>query len=67
MGGNFHMTLTDADKARALARFRSVRGEGGVRLAFVTLGPIVRAVDPEELRRATIDAIVVAVNGTCAN
>jgi hypothetical protein len=48
--------LTDADKARALARFRSMRGSGGVQISFVAFGPTVRADDPEALRRATIAA-----------
>jgi hypothetical protein len=50
--------LTAADKARALARFPSLRGPGGVRLSFVAFGPIVPARDPEALRRAAIDSLI---------
>ena len=35
--------------ARIAARFGLLRGRGGVRIAFVTLGPIVQARDPDEL------------------
>jgi hypothetical protein len=55
-----NVKFTDADKARALARFRSLRGPGGVRLSFVAFGPTVRAVDPEVLPRATIGVIIEA-------
>ena len=49
MGDVIHTKLTDVDKERALARYRSLRGRGGVMLGFVTLGPTVKAVDPEGL------------------
>jgi hypothetical protein len=50
MGENFRVTLSESDKARVLARFRSMRGQGGVRISFVTFGPLVVARDPDELR-----------------
>jgi hypothetical protein len=57
-----YMKLTDDGKARALARFRSMRGRGGVRISFVAIGPAVPASDPEALGRATTAALVVATN-----
>lgn len=50
-------TLSPADKARALARYRAIRGRGGVQISFVAVGPTVCAADPDELLRATINAI----------
>jgi hypothetical protein len=48
--------LTAADRSRALARFRSLRGRGGARFAFVLFGPIVSARDPNELEAQVLCA-----------
>mgnify|MGYP003407928506 FL=1 len=45
--------LTEADKAEALARFRSLHARGGVRLSFVAFGPIVQGRQPAELQQLT--------------
>ena len=52
------MTLTDAQRARALARYRNLRGRGGVRVGFKQLGPTVEAKNPQELEEATDEALV---------
>ena len=46
------VTFTDADRARALARFRSLRGQGGVVIGFAAVGPMDEAATPAELSAA---------------
>lgn len=43
--------ITDSDKARALAGFRSLRGRGGVRISFIAFGRVVQARQPAELQQ----------------
>lgn len=45
--------LSPADRARALARYRLLRGQGGVVLRFGAVGPVVEAATPNELEAAT--------------
>lgn len=45
-GAALHAAAID----RALARFRSLRGQGGLRLSFMTLGSLFPARHPSELR-----------------
>jgi hypothetical protein len=51
------VVLTAAERARALARFRSLRGQGGVSISFMAPGAIVPARNPAELRVRTSDAL----------
>jgi hypothetical protein len=48
--------LSDSDRARALARFRSLRHRG-TRIGFEPLGPVVGTEGPEELTLATAKAL----------
>lgn len=52
--------LTDSQVARAMSRYARMTVRGGVQLSFVPLGPRVRADDSDELRAATLAAIVSA-------
>jgi len=51
--------LSDDEKARALARFRSLRGRG-VQLSFESFGPEVKADTPQELKDSADEALVQA-------
>lgn len=51
------VVLTATERARALARFRSLRGQGGVSISFVAPGAIVRARNPAGLRERSSDAL----------
>jgi hypothetical protein len=50
--------MTDQERARALARFRSLRGRGGVQVRFHPVGPAVPAQSPQELQEAADQALV---------
>jgi hypothetical protein len=52
--------MSDQERARALARFRSLRGRGGVSVAFHPVGPPVPAQNPQELQEAAEQALVSA-------
>ena len=41
--------LTPDERERAVARYRCLRGQGGIRLSFVAWGPIVKAGSPRAL------------------
>jgi len=51
------ISLADADRARVLARYRSLHGRGGLKIKFEPLGPLVVATNPSELEAATVDAL----------
>jgi hypothetical protein len=51
--------LTDAEYARVLARYASMRSRSTV-LRFLTMGPLVKASTPEEMVEATIRAWIEA-------
>jgi hypothetical protein len=55
------MSLSDADRARQLARFRNLRGRG-IAVSFPPLGPVVQASDPQELQEATDQALAEVVS-----
>jgi hypothetical protein len=60
------MSLTEAERARQLARFRSMRGRAAV-LSFPQLGPEVQASTPQELQQETEQALVEAALETDAS
>lgn len=50
--------VTAAERVRALARFRSLRARGGVPIAFVAFGRILRAGNPAALHERSSAAII---------
>lgn len=54
---NIDAVLIAAERVTALARFRSLRGQGGVGISFVTYGASVRARNPAELQERTPAAV----------
>jgi hypothetical protein len=58
--------LTDAERARALARYRSMQGRS-VRVGFGPFGPTVEARNPQELEEKTEQALVEMTEGEEAN
>jgi hypothetical protein len=60
------MPLSDEERARALARFRGMRGRA-LTLNFVPMGPTVEASNPAELQEAADAALVAATLDQPAN